>query len=87
MAGDLQNANVEDPPDHCLELMREAIMCRGDLALTTFRWLPDDPPHLTAEALGWHTCVEWESLMGWVRQRHVKVFEAGVVQGTRENKQ
>ena len=65
---------------HCLELLREAIMCRADTSLTSFRWMPSDPPHLTAEAVGWHRCVNWESLMVWVRERHVKVFEEGVVE-------
>ena len=25
-------------PDHCLELLRQAAMCRADMSLTTFMW-------------------------------------------------
>lgn len=61
--------------------MRESIMCHADPSLTSFRWLPGNPPHLTAVAVGWHKCVNWESLLEWVRSRRVKIFQPGVVGG------
>ncbi|KAG8531257.1 uncharacterized protein KY384_004615 [Bacidia gigantensis] len=90
--------------DHCVEMIREAIVCRGDTSLSSFEWVGNNPiaagngsggngggkgdgkgeegggrggARLTAVAKGWHTCVNWDSLMGWVRERHVKVFEEG----------
>ena len=64
--------------------MRESIMCRGDPSLTTFKWLPGDPPRLTAVARGHHQCVDWDSMMDWVRERAVPIFEPGVLKAPDE---
>ena len=66
--------------DHCLEMLREAIICRGDTTLSTFEWIPGtDPPAPTVVARGRHRCVDWESLMAWVRERAVDAFRPGVL--------
>lgn len=54
-------------------------MCRGDPSLTTFKWLPRDPPAFTAVAEGHHRCVNWDNLLTWVRERAVPIFEEGVI--------
>lgn len=55
-------------------------MCRGDPSLSTFEYVPGDPSALTAVAKGHHQCVNWQSLLGWVRARSVPIFEEGVLQ-------
>ncbi len=65
--------------DHCIEMMRESIMCRGDPSLTIFKWLLGDPPALVAEARGHHKCVDWDMLLAWVRERAIPIFESGVL--------
>lgn len=62
-----------------MEMLREAIMCRGDPSLSTFTWLHTDPPAFTAVADGHHRCVNWESLSAWVRARAVPIFNEGVL--------
>jgi hypothetical protein len=54
-------------------------MCRGDPSLTTFKWLPVDLPAFTAVAKGHHRCVNWDSLLTWVRERAVPIFEEGII--------
>lgn len=71
-------------PDHCMEMMRVSIMCKGDPSLSTFRWLPEDPTHVTAVAHGHHQCVDWDTLMAWVRERAVPIFEPGVLARLKE---
>ena len=66
-------------PDHCIEMMRVSIMCRGDPSLSTFKWLPGEPLRLTAVAMGHHQCVNWDSLLAWVRQRAIPLFEPGTL--------
>lgn len=73
--------------DHCVELMREAILCRGDTTLSVFRWI--DPshqgdPHLTVDAPGTHTCVNWERLREWNDKQAVDPFESGALFAPRE---
>lgn len=67
--------------DHCIELLREAIICHADTTLSGFRWIraDDGEAHLTVEAPGYHTCVAWETLRAWNDERAVEAFEPGVV--------
>ena len=67
--------------DHCVELMRVSIMCKGSPSLSTFRYISGAPAHLTAVALGHHQCVNWDRLLEWVRERAVPIFEPGVLAG------
>lgn len=67
--------------DHCMEMMRLSIMCRGSPSLSTFHYLSGDPAYLTAVALGHHQCVNWDRLLEWVRERAVPIFEPGVLAG------
>ena len=65
-------------PEHCIEILRQSVMCRGDTTLITFRWghtvkLPQ--PDFTLE----HTCVDWDSLMGWAGQHAINVFDEGML--------
>ena len=62
--------------------MRLAIMCRAEVSLNTFKWLPGhNPPRLTAVAEGHHQCVKWDSMLAWVKERAVPIYEAGVLVG------
>lgn len=72
--------------DHCIELLREAIICHADPTLSGFRWIQNDGTyHLTVEAPGYHKCVNWERLRVWNDERAVDAFEPGVVAGPIEN--
>lgn len=55
-------------------------MCRGDPSLSTFKWIQGSLPTLTAVAEGHHRCVNWESLLTWVRARSVQIFHDGALQ-------
>ena len=68
-------------------MLRESLTCHADPSLSTFKYLPGRPgmpPTLTAEAKGHHQCVQWAPLMEWVRERHVPIFEEGVLVGPDE---
>ena len=54
-------------------------MCRGDPSLSTFEWLPGNPLAFTAVARGRHQCVNWESLLGWIRERAIPIFDPGIL--------
>ena len=60
--------------EHCIELLRQGVMCRGDPTLITFHWghtvkLPQ--PDFTLQ----HKCVDWDNLMEWAAERAINVFE------------
>ncbi|PYI32663.1 hypothetical protein BP00DRAFT_145250 [Aspergillus indologenus CBS 114.80] len=63
--------------DHCVEYIRESLMCQPDLALVTFRWINDTAQHTAAPAefyptnfdVDTHRCADWEALDRWAGQR------------------
>ncbi|RAH48964.1 oxidase ustYa family protein [Aspergillus brunneoviolaceus CBS 621.78] len=63
--------------DHCVEYIRESLMCQPDLALVTFRWINDTAQHAAAPTefyptnfdVDVHRCADWESLDRWAGQR------------------
>ncbi|KAF4878832.1 Cyclochlorotine biosynthesis protein O [Colletotrichum siamense] len=51
--------------DHCLHMLREAVMCQGDTTLITMKWNSTGLRpigNLTSP----HECVNWDRLMEWV---------------------
>ncbi|KAH7310929.1 hypothetical protein BKA65DRAFT_542990 [Rhexocercosporidium sp. MPI-PUGE-AT-0058] len=56
----------------------QAIMCHGDTSLITFKWGTKQP----VPSANWstpHTCRSWEALDEWSKERHVDVFQPGLV--------
>lgn len=68
--------------DHCMELLRVTIMCRGDTSLSTFNWL-ERPDGLTAVTetrdVAYHSCVNYDHLMHWVRDRSLDLFDPNLL--------
>ena len=55
-------------PDHCVDFLRQAIQCQGDL--TPMKWYWSDVIHepvLRPESP--HTCRKWENIQEWALQR------------------
>ncbi|SPN99265.1 uncharacterized protein DNG_02302 [Cephalotrichum gorgonifer] len=60
--------------DHCIENLRQAIMCQGDLALYTYEWLPEqDEPNIIAGMQ--HVCVDFNKVMDWARKRSFSIYD------------
>ncbi len=54
--------------EHCLDILRQGIMCHGDTSLLTLKWAPWTKIPL-ANFSAPHQCVDWERLDGWVRPK------------------
>lgn len=50
---------------HCLDTLRQGIMCHGDTSLLTLKWAPWTKIPL-ANFSAPHQCVDWEKLDNWV---------------------
>ncbi|KAH6854703.1 hypothetical protein B0I37DRAFT_349988 [Chaetomium sp. MPI-CAGE-AT-0009] len=64
--------------DHCLEFLRQASMCHGDVTVTSFKWLHDAQGHAiepTTKEGALHRCVKWDNLQTWARSRRVDLFD------------
>lgn len=59
-------------------MLRQVIMCRGDIALTTYKWIPD-------YSLPWpdfglaHECRNWESIDQWASERAIDVNDYSLI--------
>ena len=62
--------------EHCLEHLREVVMCRGDVALTSFFYRGHKP---TAKLLAEHECINWEALDGWTAERAIDLSIPGLI--------
>ena len=59
--------------EHCIDFLRQSIMCLGDVGLITFEWSPDNLiPVANATT---HQCVNWESLDVWTKERAVDMYK------------
>jgi hypothetical protein len=54
--------------DHCLEILRQVIMCNGDTGLITFHWVEGNPvayPDFNT----WHSCRDPEAILASAKAR------------------
>ncbi|KAL9115724.1 MAG: hypothetical protein Q9227_000092 [Pyrenula ochraceoflavens] len=64
--------------DHCIETLRQGIMCRGDVSLATYTYFKGSSD-VTARTWGTHECVNFDALMAWSRSRAVNMFQDGIL--------
>ncbi|PFH58958.1 hypothetical protein XA68_12975 [Ophiocordyceps unilateralis] len=60
--------------DHCIDDIRQSLMCHADLSVVTFDWLP----HRRRPWPNFHidqTCIDWEKLDGWASKRSFSIFD------------
>lgn len=55
------------PPDHCIELLRQFVVCQGDVGLYTFQWLEHYPTPYPKFST-WHQCRNTDSIEAWITQ-------------------
>ncbi|KAI1183513.1 hypothetical protein F5B17DRAFT_448291 [Nemania serpens] len=73
-----EKAGQQDHTEHCLHMLKEAIMCQGDPTLLTMKWSRRNPlpiGNLTSP----HECVNWDRLMEWVQPNSIDVLQDGIL--------
>ncbi|KAI1771727.1 hypothetical protein F4818DRAFT_445058 [Hypoxylon cercidicola] len=55
--------------DHCVEVLRQGIMCNADVTINTFSW--DNPSKLEGNRSGPRKCVDWNSIQAWADERRL----------------
>ncbi|KAI0100069.1 hypothetical protein GGR51DRAFT_533740 [Nemania sp. FL0031] len=73
----MQRNELKRHIDHCIETLRQGIMCRGDVSLGTYTYLRGSND-VTARTWGKHQCIDFEALISWARERAVDVSQPGV---------
>ncbi|KAK3690281.1 hypothetical protein B0T22DRAFT_379654, partial [Podospora appendiculata] len=54
--------------DHCIDYLRQAIMCHGDLTPITFEWIPEISGYIAHHSTE-HQCRDFESIFEWAERR------------------
>ena len=62
--------------DHCLEYLRESIVCRGDTTFTPMFWRDGLP---TSRVDSIHECVDWDRLDSYARSRMVDMSDPSIL--------
>ena len=68
--------------DHCLELLRQASVCRGDVSIIPYAWLRNHKKEIEGPTLqrgAPRLCVNWDALEGWAKDRKVDLRQEGVL--------
>lgn len=56
---------------HCVELLRNAVMCAGDVSVITYNWKKDqDFPEANFGSVT-HACQKWDKIDEWRRARNI----------------
>lgn len=75
-------SNVQIKPDfnkdHCIELIRQVLMCHGDISVVTYDWLPDDPVPMPRWEME-HECVNWDKLDSWMYERRISMSAENMI--------
>ncbi|KXX77723.1 hypothetical protein MMYC01_204874 [Madurella mycetomatis] len=63
--------------EHCLDLLRQSIMCHADVQPITMRWAKSVPVP-GANYSTPHNCYNWEAVNNWAKSRSLdRIFEPG----------
>jgi hypothetical protein len=60
--------------EHCIDFIRQSIMCNFDMGLLTFDWVLDHP-NPVPNTNSMHKCVDWGAADTWMKNRAVEVPE------------
>ena len=61
-----------------MHLLKQAVMCHGDTTIVTQQWAPQGAFWVGNYSTP-HQCVNWDSLMGWVKPRAFDATAEGVL--------
>ncbi|KAH7035654.1 uncharacterized protein B0I36DRAFT_240309 [Microdochium trichocladiopsis] len=73
-----ERAQHKEHTEHCLKMLKDAVMCQGDPTILTMKWAETGLRpigNLTSP----HECVNWDRLMEWVVPNSRNVFEDGML--------
>ena len=70
-------------PDHCLDYLRQVIMCHGDLTPIIFEWNTRIDGYV-AHHNTLHTCRSFDAIFDWARHRNTSGM---VIDGKHDNKE
>ncbi|KAK7911255.1 hypothetical protein PG985_013736 [Apiospora marii] len=62
--------------DHCLESLRQSVLCQADVSVYTLEWTPHSRYKPAVRVPQPHACVDWDALHGWMSERAASLDDA-----------
>ncbi|KAI1171177.1 hypothetical protein F4777DRAFT_594077 [Nemania sp. FL0916] len=62
--------------DHCIDSLRQSLMCSSDISTLHFDWLPEKHKNFVVSSAT-HTCRNFEKLRVWAMNKNVKGWDPG----------
>ncbi|KAF2193130.1 hypothetical protein K469DRAFT_551912, partial [Zopfia rhizophila CBS 207.26] len=59
--------------DHCLESLRQTLICQADVSVYTLKWTPHSRFKPTVKVPQPHACVDWGRLHEWMKRRSARL--------------
>ncbi|OTB00953.1 hypothetical protein M426DRAFT_266737 [Hypoxylon sp. CI-4A] len=76
---EIKEKNFGQHIDHCLENLRQYVMCKADLSINTFEWIPNySRPWPNFDVV--HECANWDSIKEWARANSFDGFDNTLIQ-------
>jgi hypothetical protein len=66
-----ETTDVREHLNHCVEALREGIMCHGDTSVVTLRWGHKQPVPLANWTMP-HVCKRWDDVSEWASKNYVQ---------------
>ena len=64
--------------NECIDMIRQSLMCHGDIAIETYRWKADRLPPWPIFHIE-HECRNWDSILQWAKEHHVPSLQGGIL--------
>ncbi|KAK7960803.1 hypothetical protein PG988_012017 [Apiospora saccharicola] len=72
------NERASANTDHCLEILRQSVMCHADVSMITMTWEPTSV-FPAADFQNVHECTNWDKLYEWQKERSRDLMAPGVL--------
>ncbi|KAI1126592.1 hypothetical protein F5Y10DRAFT_266911 [Nemania abortiva] len=83
----IKSSNIQRKQDHCIEYIRESLMCHPDLSMVSFRWINNTAQYEDKTAfyptnfdVVLHKCANLEALDSWASKRMFDLFDVNLLQ-------
>ncbi|KAF4627068.1 hypothetical protein G7Y89_g11085 [Cudoniella acicularis] len=70
----LPKAHMEEHIEHCLDSIRQFLMCKADISIVTYDWLDNHRrpfPNFNVQ----HECRSFEAIDAWAGERRLNIFD------------
>ncbi|KAM3461042.1 hypothetical protein NHJ6243_005359 [Beauveria neobassiana] len=64
--------------DHCIDLLRQTLMCHGDISLHPFEWIDEYRFPWPTEQTE-HQCRNWDKLVAWSKEHSIANLEGPIL--------